>query len=419
VGPDVEIDGASFDSRTLLAGQLFVPIVAERDGHEFVPTALAAGAPAYLSSAEPDPAWDGTAILVADTAAALMDLAAWARRQLEVPVVGVTGSVGKTTTKDLVAAAIGATRRVAANERSFNNEQGLPVTILGAPHGVEALVVEMGMRGFGEIARLCEVASPTVGVVTIVASAHTERVGGIDGVAAAKRELVEALPAGGTAVLNADDHRVAAMAHHTDADVIMFGSAGEVKWSAVELDELARARFHVETPWGRADVSLAVTGAHMVMNAAAAITVAGLVEGRIDDAVEALSTARLSGMRMEVVRAPSGALVINDAYNANPESMRAALRSLARMSADRRFAVLGAMGELDEPEVGHRQVMADARDCGVEVVAVGTELYGVEPTDDPVTALGALGAGDVVLVKASRAAGLERVAAALTGSAGT
>ena len=413
VGPDVAVDGASFDSRSLMPGQLFVPIVAERDGHVFIPAALDAGAPAYLTNAPVDPGRAGTAIVVADTAAALLRLASWARRRLDVPVVGVTGSVGKTTTKDFIAAALGATRSVTANERSFNNEQGLPVTILGAPDGVEALVVEMGMRGFGEIARLCDVAAPTIGVVTVVAGAHTERVGGIEGVAVAKRELVEALPASGTAILNADDGRVAAMAAHTDAAVVTFGRSGDVRWTDVEFDELARARFSVDTPWGSAPVELAASGEHMVMNAAAALAVAGVVEGRIDAAAAALATATVSGMRMEIGRSPSGAIVVNDAYNANPDSMRAALQAVARMDARRRVAVLGLMGELDDPAAAHRRVMDDATGLGIEVVAVGTDLYGVRPVDDAVGALGELGEGVVVLVKASRAAGLERIASAL------
>ena len=207
-------------------------------------------------------------------------------------MVGVTGSVGKTSTKDLIAAALGATRRVTANEHSFNNEQGLPVTILGAPDEVEALVVEMGMRGFGEITRLCDVGSPTIGVVTAVAAAHTERVGGIEGVVLAKRELVEALPPHGTAVLNADDHRVAAMASHTEATVVTYGRGGDVRIGALDLDDFARASFDVESPWGARRVRLAVSGVHMASNAAAAIAVAGLVEGSIDAAVEALAARR-------------------------------------------------------------------------------------------------------------------------------
>lgn len=409
-GPDVEFDGASFDSRSIRSGELFVPIVAERDGHDFIPDALASGAAAYLTSREPV---RGTAIRVDDTATALMALAAWARRRLEIPVIGVTGSVGKTSTKDLIAAALGATRRVTANERSFNNEQGLPVTILGAPDDIEALVVEMGMRGFGEITRLCGVATPTIGVVTAVASSHTERVGGIEGVAVAKRELVEALPSDGHAILNADDERVAAMRSSTDARVVTYGIGGDVRISDLHLDELARARFRIETPWGGGRVQLAVSGAHMAQNAAAAVAVAGVVEGSLDAGLAALADATISGMRMEVTRAASGALVVNDAYNANPDSMRAALEALSKMTARRHVAVLGEMAELDNPPAGHQQVMDDAIERGIEIVAVGTELYGIRPVDDPVAALGELGDGDVVLVKASRAAGLERWAEAL------
>jgi UDP-N-acetylmuramoyl-tripeptide--D-alanyl-D-alanine ligase len=328
-------------------------------------------------------------------------------------VVGITGSVGKTSTKDLVAAALGATRRVTANERSFNNEQGLPVTILGAPDGVEALVLEMGMRGFGQITELCTVGRPTIGVVTAVAAAHTEKVGGIEGVARAKRELVEALPASGTAVLNADDARVAAMAAHTSAAVVTYGRAGDVRWGGVELDELARPSFRVDTPWGSAGVRLSVSGEHMAANAAAALAVVGVVEGSIDAAVAALTTATVSGGRMEVARAAGGAVIVNDAYNANPDSMRAALTALARMRATRRIAVLGVMAELDDPAGGHLAVAACARELGVELIVTGTDLYGVPPVDDPIAALGAVGEGDAVLVKASRVAGLDRLAVAL------
>ena len=410
VGADVTVDGASFDSRSVEPGQLFVPIVAERDGHDFVEPALHAGAVAYLTAHEPV---GSTAIRVDDTAAALMELARWARSRLDVPVVAVTGSVGKTSTKDLVAAALGASLRVTANVRSFNNEQGLPVTILGAPDDTEVLVVEMGMRGFGEITRLCDVARPTIGVVTSVAASHTERVGGIEGVAVAKRELVEALPAAGTAVLNADDERVAAMADHTDAGVVTYGATGDVRLVSVVLDELARPRVEVATPWGGGTVQLPVSGRHMADNAAGALAVAGVVTGSIDHALGALESATMSGMRMEVRRTSSGAVIVNDAYNANPDSMRAALDAVAAMRAERRVAVLGPMAELDDPAAGHERVLHDAIERGIEVVAVGTDLYGVRPVDDPVAALGRIGDGDVVLVKASRLGGLESVATAL------
>ncbi|MEP1124934.1 MAG: UDP-N-acetylmuramoyl-tripeptide--D-alanyl-D-alanine ligase [Ilumatobacter sp.] len=413
LGPDVEFDGASFDTRTIEPGQLFVPIVAERNGHEFIGQAYAAGAALHLSSEPDDFRRDHTAIEVADTARALMALAAVARQRSEARVVGVTGSVGKTSTKDLIRAACQAGLRTRANERSFNNEQGLPVTILDSPDDTEVLVLEMGMRGFGQISALCEVARPEIGVVTTVGHSHTELVGGIDGVARAKRELVEALPRSGVAVLNADDGRVSAMERHTGASVLTFGSTGDVRIGDLELDELARPRFTLSTPWGRSSVRLAVSGAHMAMNAAAAVAVAGSLGVDLGAAVEALGEADVSGMRMEVTRLPSGAIVINDAYNANPTSMAAALDAVVAMHATRRFAVLGLMGELDDPGEGHHEVARRAEALGVDLISTGTDLYGVRPTDDPVAALGELGEGDVVLVKASRAAGLERVVARL------
>jgi len=417
VGPDVEFAGASFDTRALQAGQLFVPIVAERDGHDFLDDAYASGAVAHLSSRPDDGASDGrTSIVVDDTATALMALARHARSMSPARVVGVTGSVGKTSTKDLIAAACSSQRRTAANERSFNNEQGLPITILDSPDDTEVLVLEMGMRGFGQITELCDVASPEVGVVTAVGYSHTEMVGGIDGVATAKRELVEALPASGTAVLNADDERVALMARSTDAGTLTFGVAddADVKITDLVLDHLARPRFTITTPWGTSPVELGVSGAHMASNAAAAIAVAGALGVDLDAAVRKLADAGVSGMRMEVVELDSGAVVINDAYNANPTSMRAALDAVAAMSADRRYVVLGLMGELDDPAAGHHEVAQHAVKCGVDLIAVGTDLYGIRPTDDPVAALGALGAGDVVLVKASRSAGLESIVRELT-----
>ncbi|MFK7918226.1 MAG: UDP-N-acetylmuramoyl-tripeptide--D-alanyl-D-alanine ligase [Ilumatobacter sp.] len=416
IGPDREFDGASFDTRSIQSGQLFVPIVAERNGHEFIDEAFTSGAAVTLASEAIAVGGDRTIIEVADTSHALMSLAAFARQRSSARVVGITGSVGKTTTKDLVAAACGASLRTTANERSFNNEQGLPITILNAPDDAEALVVEMGMRGFGEITRLCDVARPEIGVVTTVGYSHTERVGGIEGVAKAKREIVEALSSSGTAVLNADDDRVAAMARHTSASVLTFGTTGDVRISGLHLDALARPRFALATPWGSADVELAVSGAHMAMNAAAAVAVAGTLGVTLEACVAALADAGVSEMRMEITQLSSGAVVINDAYNANPTSMAAALDAVVAMEATRRFAVLGEMGELDDPGEGHRDVARQAEGLGVDLIAVGTDMYGVRPTEDPLSALGALGDGDVVLVKASRSAGLERVVAALTDS---
>lgn len=421
-GNDVELAGASFDSRELRRGDLFVPIVAERDGHEFIAAAARAGALATLTSRGPGAARDAgiPAVEVADTSAALLELAAWAVPRLGATVVGITGSIGKTTTKDLAAAAIGAGRSVAASARSFNNEQGLPVTVLGAPDGVDVLVLEMGMRGFGEIARLCTVAPPDVGVVTAVAAAHTERLGDIAGVARAKAELVEALPPTGVAVLNADDERVLAMSARTSAGSITFGeSAGaDVRADCIVLDELARPSFRLVTPWGSGDVTLAVSGRHMVSNAAAAVAAAGSLQVPLDMAVAALATAQLSSSRMAVHRLPSGAVVIDDAYNANPTSMRAALDALAALPARRRVAVVGVMAELDDAPAAHRAIARYAAALGIELVAVGTPLYGVAGVDDPLLAVAPMGPGDAVLVKASRVAQLDKLAALLVRDGG-
>ena len=210
------------------------------------------------------------------------------------------------------------------------------------------------------------------------------------------------------------------MAAHTSAQVVTFGVAGEVRIGNVVLDELARPAFRLETPWGAADVRLAVSGRHMASNAAAAIAVAGVVEGTVDAAAEALATAGVSGRRMEVARAASGAIVVNDAYNANPDSMRAALDALAAIDARRRIAVLGPMGELDDIDAGHARVAADAAEREIQLVAVGTARYGVAPVADTAAAfdpavLGELGDGDAVLVKASNSAGLWVIAERLRG----
>ena len=412
VGPDVDIDGAGFDSRTLRPGQLFVPLVAERDGHEFVDAALAAGAAAYLTAR---PAVGGSAIEVADTAQALMDLAADRRRSLGATVIGITGSVGKTSTKDMAWAALAASVRAAANERSFNNEQGLPTTILNCPDDADVLIVEMGMRGFGEIERLCRVAVPQIGLVTRVAEAHSDRVGGIDGVARAKAELVAALPSDGVAILNADDHRVRAMQSVTAATCLLFGEAADadVRLRHVVLDELARPSFVVDTPWGSSEVRLAISGRHMASNAAAALACVGAVGGDLAAGAAALSSVGLTAMRMQVDRTPSGAIILNDSYNANPTSMRAAIDALVDLPAKRRVAIVGVMAEISDAAAEHLAIVSYASERGVEMIAVGTDLYGIAPSADAVSALGSLSGDDAVLVKGSRVAGLEQLAALL------
>ena len=412
LGPDATFTGVSYDTRTLQRGQLFVPLVAERDGHEFIPAALAAGAAGYLTTRH---AQRGTAILVDDTLRALMDLATLMRTRFTGAVVGITGSVGKTSTKDLTRAALAASKRTWANDASLNNDFGLPTTLLNTPDEAEVMIVEMGMRGFGEIARLCRIAQPSIGIVTRVAEAHSERLGGIDGVARAKAELLESLPADGTAILNGDDARVSAMAAVTSAAVVRFGTqpSADVCIHGIRLDAAARPSFEVATPWGNASVRLGFSGAHMAMNAAAALACVGVVCGDLLAGAAALAELRPGNRRMNVVTTPSGGILIDDSYNANPTSMRAGLDALAEVPARRRVAVVGVMAEIDDPQAEHRAITAYAAERGIEVLPVGTDYYGINPVADPVAALGSLTDGVAVLVKGSLVAGLGVVAAAL------
>jgi UDP-N-acetylmuramoyl-tripeptide--D-alanyl-D-alanine ligase len=415
-GPDAAVEGAAIDSRGDVRGRLFVPIVADRDGHDYVGAALEAGAAAYLTAREPV---GGTAVEVEDTARALADLGRAARARLPERVVGVTGSVGKTTVKDLLAGVLAVRFRVAASERSFNNELGVPLTLVGAVGDAEALVVEMGARGIGHVAALCRIARPTVGIVTAVGHGHTEHFGTREDVARGKGELVEALPAAGVAVLNGDDPLVRAMATRTAARVVLVGSErADVTAEAVTLDDGLRASFVLRSPGGSAPVRLAARGAHQVANALAAAG-AGLALGLSPDEVaEGLAAPVGSPWRMDLVRTPAGALVLNDAYNANPLSMAAALRALAALPARRRVAVLGTMAELGAvAEAEHRAVAALAAELGIELLAVDEPRYGTAPVSGIEAALDGLGPlteGDAVLVKGSRVAGLERLAARLT-----
>ena len=422
--PAVTVDGLGVDTRDLAPGTGFVALVAERDGHEYADAAVAAGAPAVVAS-RPLPDVGVPVVEVADTAAALLDVGRLARTRLPDRVVGITGSAGKTSAKDLLAGVLAPRWATTASARSFNNEIGVPLTLAGAPEGTEAVVVEMGARGVGHIALLCDVARPTAAIVTAVAPAHLEMFGTVEDVARAKGELVEALPADGVAVLNADDHRVAAMAGRTSARVLTYGigpaSQADVRAEDLVLDDLLRPRLRLVTPWGEAQVGLAVHGAHQAANALAAAA-CGLALGvDLDDVAEALATTRVSDLRMDISRAPSGAVVVNDAYNANPASTRAALDALAALPVTgQRVAVLGLMAELGgDTDRLHAEVAAHAEALGVRVVSVDAPGYGVTGADavadvDAALALvDGLGDGDAVLVKGSRVAALERVASAL------
>lgn len=437
VGPEVVID-----SRAVMPGSLFVALPGERvDGHDFVPAAAAAGAAAVLCEhplAVPLPQ-----LVVADTQQALARLATGlvARgKNRGLTCVAITGSSGKTSTKDLVAQVLAEAGSTVAPIGSFNNEIGVPLTATRIDDDTRFLVSELGARGLGHISWLCTIVPPDVGVVINVGHAHLGEFGSMAATAQAKGELVEALPATGWAVLNADDPAVIAMRNRTSARVAAFSTAGEPRegdlrvWAEdIAADDLQRHSFTLHSAGsreGRARVTLQVAGRHQVSNALAASAVALTQAMPIDDVAAGLSraTAR-SRWRMEYQQRPDGLLVVNDAYNANPDSMEAALTTLAslRRPGGRLVAVLGDMLELGPDSAGqHRAIGSLAGRLGIDmVIAVGTFAadvlagaadHGVTGIAVPdadaavVVAMDRVAAPDVVLVKASRGLALESVA---------
>lgn len=444
--PEAEVMGVGIDTRRLRRGDLFVALPGERaDGHAFVGDAIVAGAPVVLVRASAAGSWaasDGAAVVeVGDTATALIRLAAGMRPRLTARVVAITGSSGKTITKELTAAVARSAYRTVASEASHNNEIGVPLTILSAQGDTEVLVAEVGSRGVGDIASLMPILAPDVGVVLNVGAAHIGMFGSMEAIAVAKGELVEALPAGGTAVLNADDPAVDAMASRTAAPVLRFGlsRAADVRAERVALSEAACATFELATPDGRAEVTLCLPGEHIVADALAAAAVGVALGIDVAAIAGALSSARGPAWRMEVVQAPGGYAVVNDAYNANPASTAAALKALVSLGRGRRtWAVLGYMAELGDHEAEeHDRIGRLLVRLGISrLVAVGEavrplyeaarmegmsndEATLVADAGDATALLrGAAERGDVILVKASRVAGLEKVALALAGEGG-
>jgi UDP-N-acetylmuramoyl-tripeptide--D-alanyl-D-alanine ligase len=444
--PEVMVNGeVVIDSRRVGPGGLFAAVAGERsDGHDFAAAAVAAGAAAVLAT-RPVPV---PSVLVADVPAALGALARFVVDSLPATqIAGITGSSGKTSTKDLAAQLVERLGPTIAPAGSFNNEFGHPLTVLRADAATRYMVLELSARGRGHIAYLCRIAPPRYGMVLNVGRAHAGEFGGLDQVALAKGELVEALPAaGGVAILNADDPRVLAMASRTPARIVTFSaapdSAAPVRAADVRLDELGRPSFTLLTPEGPAPVALRLHGSHNVPNALAAAALAHELGLGLADIADGLSAAvARSRWRMEVRQRPDGVTVINDAYNANPESVRAALDALHHLvGPGRGFAVLGHMAELgDTSRASHEeageyaaQVLGPAL---AGLIAVGEEaaplLAGARRVRswhgeavgvaDGAAALDLLAnqlkPGDVVLVKASRAAQLEGVAADLLGGA--
>jgi UDP-N-acetylmuramoyl-tripeptide--D-alanyl-D-alanine ligase len=437
-GEDVEVRAVSTDSREVTEGSLFIALPGDRtDGHRFVDQAFAGGAAGAIVGEADDGAGHRPVVRVGSTAEALMRLAADERRSMAASVVGITGANGKTSTKDLTHAVAETRFRVHASPGSFNNEIGLPLTLLGAPSDTEVLVAEMGARRLGDVKLLSGIARPDVVVVTNVGVAHMEIFGSWASIVEASAEPIDALGSDGLAILNADDPVVIAFGDRCPGRVVTFGTRAHVDVRAddVSLGPDGRASFRLTTDDGEVRMTLAVPGEHMVSNALAAVAVGRELGVELDDAADALARAGVSRWRMETFSTDAGLRVLNDAYNANPESAAAALRTARWMAGTHRLiAVLGEMAELGPiSEEEHDRVGELAARIRVDrLITVGEAALaiaraaireGMAPedvatVDTPELALEDVRRsavpGDLILLKGSRVAGLERVAEALT-----
>lgn len=440
--PSTMVNGLTTDSRRVEPGMVFAAFEGgSADGHSFIAAVAALGARAAIITKEPSTIASElesalereiAVIRVDDALRAVQDIAAYHRNRLFCPVIGVTGSTGKTTTKDFLTSVLDIRSRVIATEGNQNNELGVPFTILRAGADTDVLVTEMAMRGLGQIARLCEIARPTHGLVTNVGTSHLGLLGTQEAILTAKGELVSAIPEGGVVFLNGDDPASDALEEIAVAEVVRYGMHEEddVRACDVAVDEESRASFVLVTPMGDREVRLSVPGRHNIYNALAAAAVSLRLEVSLDDVVAGLAAAAAGEMRMQVFESATGIHVINDAYNANPSSMRAAIETLAEVSTHgARIAVLGDMAELGSlTELAHFRIGEEVGRLPIDTlitvgvkaarIADGARAEGmpdeaIRPCASPEEASEVLDdlvrPGDVVLVKASRVMGLERV----------
>lgn len=445
--------GLSWDSRSIEPGWTYVAIVGERaDGNDFVTAAIGAGACAAIMSRDPRDdeiraaRESGAAIIVVGKGeAAVVALSRAWRERLRAKVVGITGSVGKTTTKGLVRHVLSRRFRTHATLGNYNNQLGAPYTVLTAPEDCEALVVEMGMDHAGEIANICRTAQPHMGVITNVGVSHLEYLGTRENIAAAKAELIESLPQGGTAFLEADGEFTDFIKGHARVErrgirTVLFGGQSSESYvfaTDIEVDGESRPSFTLHSNGASAHVVLGLRGAHNVDNACAAAAVGMSFGMTLDEVAKALESAESERGRAQLLRAECGAFVFDDAYNASPASMKASIDMLSSYdTSGRRIAVLGDMGELGAAsDEGHYQTGRAVADAGIDVLvcvgpqsklmAQGAKEAGM-PDASVLHAMDAQGAlrvllplvsqGDVVLAKASHYMGLDRVVEGVLGA---
>ncbi len=427
---DAKITGVSTDTRTIKKGDLFFALTGESsDGHKFLHDALAKGASGVVVSHKVE--CKCLAIRVADTLAALGDLAAYYRAKFNPTMVGITGSVGKTTTKEMVAAVAAARGPVLKNAGNFNNEIGLPLTLFQLSSKHKTAVVEMAMRGPGQIAYLAKIARPHIGVITNIHMSHIELLGTLDAIADAKGELLDYLPEDGAAILNADDAYFEYHSRRANCRVVSFGENphADIRATSAGLDAHGCCKFHVDTSRGAFDVRIPVPGEHNIKDALAAIAVGEVLGIEHEAMQEALAAYKPPEKRSNVVPSRRGFVIIDDSYNASPASMHSALKTLSMMEGARKIAVLGDMLELGEHAVAaHTDVGRAVVENGVDMLVVvgelgkliaraaidaGMPVGSVLEFDDSWRAAkeipGKLRERDVILVKGSRAMKMERV----------
>lgn len=443
-GPaEMTIRNVSIDTRTLERGDLFVPIKGENfDGHQFIAEALSRGACGFLSERwdeEPKNSLKGdlrsstVVISVENTLEALHALAKYIRGKVKVEVVGITGSTGKTCTKDMVANVLSREREVVSTARNYNNEIGVPLTVLKANQNTQVLVIEMAMRGLGQIRELAEIIHPTMGLITNVGKTHFGLLGSEERIAEAKGELIEAIPSEGVVILNADDKWTEKLRELANASVLTYGisESAQVRAVDIEVDSLGQPSFKIVSDKNILSVDLPFPGRHNIYNALATYAVASEIELSQASIKRGLETCVLSEMRMQVFTTSDGITVLNDAYNANPTSMRAALVALSDMAQEKRkLAILGDMLELGTlAEMAHFEIGELVGDMKMDLlITVGNRsrriadgafrkgmdarlIIECQTTQEAAKALAEhIRPGDVVLIKGSRAMELEKVA---------